>query len=99
MKKLNDNVIIIGVMLFFCAVTLFCTFAHNYYESTHYNTVAIVDTVADDSVTFVTPTGDIWSVDYIPDVKERDFVRVLFYNNRTTQTITDDIVIHVEKIQ
>ncbi len=98
MKKYKDDLILGIVMISFCLVTFVCTLAHNHYESTHYTTCGYVDSVTNNKILIVTPTGDIWSIDYMDNIHEGDLIELLFYNNETTEKITDDIIQHVRII-
>lgn len=97
MKKISKNMTIIA-MVSFILIALICVAMKGCYNDTHYKTCAYVDSVTDQEILIVTPDGNVWSIDYEPNIYENQIVELLFYNGGTDNTMKDDVIINVKII-
>lgn len=90
----NDRPIILALIVV-CMISLFLILVHKSYEITHYQTVAIVDSITEEETLMIDPCGDVWAVDNVPNAKVGDLVNLTFYTNRTNNTHEDDVITNV----
>ena len=66
------------------------------YIDTHYNRVAIVDKIEDNTITFCDTVGYTWDAVDVENVVVGQKVVLKMYTNNTVDRITDDVIVGIK---